>query len=312
MRLLWEANADTARRSQKLASQHGRWEVMRPLCEAGARTDKTRPYGAAALRLASQRGHLEVRVCSVCQARADKDKAAPNGTTVFIIASQSRHLAVVRLLCEAGADAGKACADGASAFIIASQCGHLEAVRLLCEAGADTGIARPGCATAFMLAPDRRHLEVMRLLLRPVPSRAGRDHWHHSRHACVSARRPRGEFLLCEAGAGMHHRRARMHGRRPRKVLHAGRELQRVPHGQVRRQVGRERKRRLPGGQMLSLCRRGRRARMPAGAPGCSPPKRVPAPPPFATRASWASSAAGGVFRSGHPMLSSSHSLLLS
>jgi hypothetical protein len=55
---------------------------------------------------------------------------------------------------------------------------------------------------------------------------------------------------------------ARVHSRRPRKVLHAGRELPRVPHGQAQRQVGREFMRRLPGWQTLSLSRHVRRARV--------------------------------------------------
>ena len=61
---------------------------MRLLCEDGADTDKARPDGATAFKLASQHEHLEV-MRPLCEACADTDKARPDGATAVELAPQT-------------------------------------------------------------------------------------------------------------------------------------------------------------------------------------------------------------------------------
>ena len=147
-----------------LASENGHLEVARLLCEAGADWDEARQDGATALILASENGNLEVARL-LCQAGADKDKARQNCATALMAVSLDGHLELARLLCEAGADKDKAMQGGGTALVLASFRGHLEMTQLLIEAGADRDKAGEDGTMALMIASRYEHLEVARLLI---------------------------------------------------------------------------------------------------------------------------------------------------
>jgi hypothetical protein len=103
------------------------------------------------------------------EANANTDKARPDGATAFKMASQHDHLEVMRLLSEVSADADKARPGGARAFKLASQHDLLEVMRLLCEANADTDKAQP---EAGVSSTDTWRLYVRSV--RPAPTRTRR------------------------------------------------------------------------------------------------------------------------------------------
>ncbi|KAI2490607.1 serine/threonine kinase [Fragilaria crotonensis] len=146
----------------------GNLNKVRALLLDGANVNAQDSYGATALYIASQNGHLEVVRELLQHDNVDVNlQCTDDGATALYMASQQGHLEVVReLLQHDNVDVNLQCTSGATALYTAIQNGHVEVVRKLLQIdNVDVNIQSTDGTTALYIASQDGHLEVVRELL---------------------------------------------------------------------------------------------------------------------------------------------------
>ncbi|EKD74173.1 MAG: Pfs, NACHT and Ankyrin protein [uncultured bacterium] len=166
IRLLLEAGACVGPLLLGIAAKSGRLNVVEILFEKGANLHQLSD-GLSALYFAAQRGHFEI-VKFLLDKGADPNQ--PGSSASLYIAAKNGHLEVVKLLLAKGADPNQFLSNMMSPLCIAAENNHLEVLRLLLQWGAHPNLTSMNGLTPLLTAVlYQKHAILQEMLQRPCP-----------------------------------------------------------------------------------------------------------------------------------------------